>query len=62
MCPVYALYKREEYAPKGKRLLMFGAGYYTVSEQLKAAFAVAIFAWVAWAATALLWYPVIGLL
>lgn len=22
VCPVYALFKREEYAPKGKRLLM----------------------------------------
>ena len=77
VCPVYALYKREEYSPKGKRLLleaidpefggnpdssMFGAGYYTVSEQLKAAFAVGIFAWLAWAATALVWFPVIGLI
>ena len=41
---------------------MFGAGYYTVSEQLKAAFAVGIFAWLAWAATALVWFPVIGLI
>ena len=43
-------------------IIMFGAGYYTVSEQLKAAMAVGLFAWLAWAVTALVWFPVIGLI
>lgn len=42
-------------------IIMFGAGYYTVSEQLKAAFAVGIFAWAVWAVAAVFWFPLIGL-
>ena len=42
-------------------IIMFGAGYYTVSDQLKAAFAVGLFAWAAWALTAVAWFPIIGL-
>lgn len=42
-------------------LIMFGAGYYTVPEQLKAACAVGLFAWLLWAVTAVVWFPLIGL-
>lgn len=42
-------------------IIMFGSGYYTVSDQLKAAFAVGLFAWAAWALTAVAWFPIIGL-
>lgn len=42
-------------------IIMFGAGYYTVSEQLKAAFAVGLFSWAVWAIAAVVWFPLIGL-
>lgn len=42
-------------------IIMFGAGYYSVSEQLKASFAVGLFAWLVWAVAAVAWFPVIGM-
>ena len=42
-------------------IIMFGAGYYSVPEQLKASLAVGLMAWILWAATAILWFPIIGL-
>ncbi|NDV18373.1 DASS family sodium-coupled anion symporter [Pseudodesulfovibrio sp. JC047] len=42
-------------------IIMFGAGYYTVTEQLKSSVLVGLMAWALWAATALIWFPMIGL-
>lgn len=43
-------------------IIMFGAGYYTVSEQIKASCLVGLAAWILWAVTAYVWFPIIGLL
>lgn len=42
-------------------IIMFGAGYYTVTEQLKASFAVGLLAWIVWAVAAVVWFPMIGM-
>jgi di/tricarboxylate transporter len=42
-------------------LIMFGAGYYTVTEQLRSSLAVGLMAWILWAITAVVWFPLIGL-
>lgn len=42
-------------------IIMYGAGYYTVPEQLKASLAVGLMAWVVWAVAAVVWFPIIGL-
>ncbi len=42
-------------------IIMFGAGYYTVPEQLKASLSVGMVAWILWAITAIVWFPIIGL-
>lgn len=43
-------------------IIMFGAGYFTVSDQIKASCVVGLAAWGLWAATAYLWFPLINLL
>lgn len=43
-------------------IIMFGAGYYSVTEQLKASCLVGLAAWGLWAVTAYAWFPLIGLL
>lgn len=43
-------------------IIMFGAGYYSVSEQVKASCLVGLAAWFLWAVTAYVWFPFIGLL
>lgn len=43
-------------------IIMFGAGYYTVMDQIKASCLVGLAAWVLWAVTAYVWFPLIGLL
>lgn len=42
-------------------IIMFGTGYYTVTEQLKSACGLGLVAWALWALTAVVWFPVIGL-
>ncbi len=42
-------------------IIMFGAGYYTVSEQIKASCFVGLAAWALWALTAFIWFPLINL-
>lgn len=43
-------------------IIMIGAGYFTLGEQFKSAMYVGLFAWVVWAITAIVWFPLIGLL
>ncbi|HIU16824.1 MAG TPA: DASS family sodium-coupled anion symporter [Candidatus Avidesulfovibrio excrementigallinarum] len=43
-------------------IIMYGAGYFTVPEQLKSSFAVGLMAWIVWTVMALVWFPLIGLL
>ena len=43
-------------------IIMFGTGYFTVAEQVKASCLVGLAAWVLWAITAIVWFPIIGLL
>ncbi len=43
-------------------IIMYGAGYFTVPEQLKSSFAVGLMAWIVWAVMAVVWFPLIGLL
>lgn len=42
-------------------IIMFGAGYYTVSEQIKSSCILGLVAWGLWAVTALVWFPLINL-
>jgi anion transporter len=42
-------------------IIMYGAGYYTVAEQIKSSTAVGLMAWALWALTAIVWFPLIGL-
>lgn len=42
-------------------IIMFGAGYYTVTEQLKSSLLIGLMAWALWAVTAVVWFPMIGL-
>ena len=42
-------------------IIMYGSGYFTVSEQIKASVAVGLFAWIVWAIAAVVWFPLIGL-
>ncbi len=42
-------------------IIMFGAGYFTVPEQIKASCAVGLAAWILWAITAVAWFPIIGM-
>lgn len=43
-------------------IIMFGAGYYTVTDQIKASSLVGLAAWILWGLTAYLWFPLINLL
>ena len=42
-------------------IIMFGTGYFSVPELLKGGMAVGLLAWLLWAITALVWFPIIGL-
>jgi anion transporter len=43
-------------------IIMFGAGYYSVTEQLKSSMILGAISWILWIITALTWWRVIGLL
>lgn len=42
-------------------IVMFGAGYFTVTEQLKSALIISALIWLCWIVTAFTWWPIIGL-
>ena len=42
-------------------IIIFGAGHYTVSEQLKSSMILGLIMWVLWIITAFTWWPLIGL-
>lgn len=42
-------------------IIMYGSGYFTVTEQIKTSVAVGLFAWLIWALAAVVWFPIIGL-
>ena len=42
-------------------IIMFGTGYFSVTDLLKGGLAVGLLAWVLWAITAVVWFPIIGL-
>lgn len=43
-------------------IIMFGAGYYTVPDQVRSSLVLGLVSWGAWAITALTWWKLIGLL
>lgn len=42
-------------------IVMYGAGYFTVTEQLRSALILSAIIWICWIVTAFTWWPVIGL-
>jgi anion transporter len=42
-------------------IIMFGTGYFSVTDLLKGGLAVGVVAWLLWAVTAAVWFPLIGL-
>jgi solute carrier family 13 (sodium-dependent dicarboxylate transporter), member 2/3/5 len=43
-------------------IILFGAGHYTVSDQVKSSVVIGLASWVLWVATAFTWWRIIGLL
>ena len=43
-------------------IIMFGAGYYTVAEQVKSSVALGLLSWGCWALTAFTWWKIVGFL
>ncbi|HWR38532.1 MAG TPA: DASS family sodium-coupled anion symporter [Patescibacteria group bacterium] len=43
-------------------IIMFGAGYYTVAEQIRSSLLLGLIVWILWVVTAFTWWKVIGLL
>jgi anion transporter len=43
-------------------IILFGTGYYTVTEQIKSSFLLGLIIWALWIVTAYTWWPLIGLI
>jgi len=42
-------------------IILFGTGYFTVTEQFRAGLIISLIIWIMWIITALVWWPIIGL-